>query len=140
MWLEILFVSGMNDYDDEVYKMKQVIDELQPERVHLNTVVRPPAYSFAKPTSPERLREIQKILGNRSEIVGIFKETHKTQEHNVDGQAILALLERRAMTLDQMIVSMAMKKEEVIVSLDQLLQGKFIKSYIYDGKEFYQAL
>lgn len=139
MWMEILFVSGINDHDEEVYKMKQVIDEIKPERVHLNTVVRPPAYSFAKPTSQDRLREIQKILGERSEIIGVFKEQHKTAEHNTDGQAILALLKRRAMTVDQMTTSMAMKKEEVVASLNQLLRGGFIKSYFFNGDEFYQA-
>jgi wyosine [tRNA(Phe)-imidazoG37] synthetase (radical SAM superfamily) len=140
MWMEILFVAGINDQDDEVYKMKQVIDEIQPEKVHLNTVIRPPAYSFAQPTSQERLMEIQKILGERSEIVGIFKETRKTGEHNVDGQAILALLKRRAMTLDQMTESLAMRKEEIITSLKELNQEKFIKSYMFNGEEYYQAL
>jgi wyosine [tRNA(Phe)-imidazoG37] synthetase (radical SAM superfamily) len=139
MWMEILFVSGMNDHDDEVYKMKQVIDEIQPEKVHLNTVIRPPAYSIAQPTGEQRLKEIQKILGERSEIVGIFKETHRTQEHNADGQAILGLLKRRAMTVDQMTVSLEMKKEELIRSLDQLLQGKFIKTYTFNGEEYFQA-
>jgi wyosine [tRNA(Phe)-imidazoG37] synthetase (radical SAM superfamily) len=139
MWMEILFVAGINDQDDEVYKMKQVIDEIQPEKVHLNTVIRPPAYSFAQPTSQERLREIQKILGERSEIVGIFKETHTTQAHTTDGQAILALLKRRAMTVDQMTVSLEMKKEEIVRSLDQLLQGKFIKIYTFNGEEYFQA-
>jgi wyosine [tRNA(Phe)-imidazoG37] synthetase (radical SAM superfamily) len=119
--------------------MKQVIDEIQPEKVHLNTVIRPPAYSCAKPTSQERLREIQKILGDRSEIVGIFKETHTTQAHSTDGQAILALLKRRAMTVDQMTVSLRMKKEEIVGSLDQLLQGEFIKTYTFDGEEYFQA-
>jgi wyosine [tRNA(Phe)-imidazoG37] synthetase (radical SAM superfamily) len=139
MWMEILFVGGINDHDDEVYKMKQVIDEIQPEKVHLNTVIRPPAYSIAQSTSEQRLKEIQKILGERSEIIGIFKEIHKTQEHIADGQAILGLLKRRAMTVDQMVVSLEMKKEEIIRSLDQLLQGKFIETYTFNGEEYYQA-
>jgi wyosine [tRNA(Phe)-imidazoG37] synthetase (radical SAM superfamily) len=140
MWMEILFVDGINDSDDEVYKMKKIIDEIQPEKVHLNTVIRPPAYSFAKPVSEKRLTEIQKILGDRSEIIGVFKENHKTQEHNADGQAILALLKRRAMTVDQMVVSMSMKREELVSSLNQLLHGRFIKSHIFNGEEYYQAV
>jgi wyosine [tRNA(Phe)-imidazoG37] synthetase (radical SAM superfamily) len=139
MWMEILFVAGMNDQDDEVYKMKQVIDEIQPEKIHLNTVIRPPAYSFAQPTRAERLQEIQNILGERSEVVGIFKETHNTAEHTVDGQAILELLKRRAMTADQMTVSLDMRKEEIVASLNQLVLGKFIKSYQFNGEEYFQA-
>ena len=140
MWIEILFVKGMNDHDEEVFKMKQVLDEIQPEKVHLNTVIRPPAYAIAQPVGENRLKEIQKILGNRSEIVGIFKETHKTQEHTIDEQAILALLKRRAMTVDQMTESLAMRKEEIIISLKQLDREKFIKSRVFNGEEYYQAL
>jgi wyosine [tRNA(Phe)-imidazoG37] synthetase (radical SAM superfamily) len=140
MWIEILFVKGMNDHDEEVLKMKQVLDEIQPEKIHLNTVIRPPAYAIAQPVGEDRLKEIQKILGDRSEIVGVFKETHKTIEHNADGQAILALLKRRAMTIDQMTESLAMRKEEIIISLEQLDLAKFIKSYQFNGEEYYQAL
>jgi len=140
MWIEILFVKGMNDHDEEVFKMKQVLDEIQPEKIHLNTVIRPPAYAVAQPVEESRLKEIQKILGERSEIVGVFKETHKTIEHNADGQSILALLKRRAMTLEQMTVSLAMKNDDLSASLKQLHQGKFIKSYMFNGEEYYQAL
>ena len=140
MWVEILFVKGMNDHDEEVLKMKQVLDEIQPEKIHLNTVIRPPAYAIAQPIGEARLKEIQKILGERSEIVGIFKETHKTQKHNVDEQAILALLKRRAMTVDQMTESLAMHQEEIIASLQQLDLGKFIRSYMFNGEEYYQAV
>jgi wyosine [tRNA(Phe)-imidazoG37] synthetase (radical SAM superfamily) len=140
MWMEILFVSGINDFDDEIYKMKQVIDEIQPEKIHLNTVIRPPAYSFAQPTSLERLQEIQKILGERSEIVGIFRETPAKHSHSTDKQAILALLERRAMTVDQMTVSLEMNKEEIAGALDQLLQERCIKTYTFNRDEYYQAV
>jgi len=139
LWMEILFVRGMNDHDDEVYKLKQVIDEIQPERVHLNTVIRPPAYSSAQPVGEERMKEIQNILGKRSEILGVFKDTRKTKEHTADGQAIFALLQRRAMTVDQMTLSLAMKREEITKSLEQLERDKLIKSYVFNGEEYYQA-
>jgi len=140
MWIEILFVKGMNDHDEEVFKMKQVLDEIRPEKIHLNTVIRPPAYAIAQPVGEERLKEIQKILGERSEIIGIFKETHKTKEHNVDGQTIFALLKRRAMTIVQMTESLSMPQEKIIASLKELERGKLIKSYMFNEEEYYQAL
>ena len=139
MWIEILFVKGMNDHDDEVFKMKQVLDEIQPEKIHLNTVIRPPAYAIAQPVGETRLKEIQKILGDRSEIVGSFKETHQTIKHHADSQAILALLKRRAMTLDEMTESLAMRQEEISVSLQQLDEGQLIHSYEFNGEHYYQA-
>jgi wyosine [tRNA(Phe)-imidazoG37] synthetase (radical SAM superfamily) len=140
MWIEILFVKGINDHDEEVLKMKQVLDEIKPEKIHLNTVIRPPAYSFAKPVGEERLKEIQKILGENSEIISAFKKTKTNTEHASDPDAVLILLKRRAMTADQMITSLAMKKEDINASL-QMLQGQsLIKTYIYDDEEYFQAV
>ena len=139
MWMEILFVEGINDHDDEVHKMKQVIDKIQPDKVYLNTVVRPPAYSFAKPSSEERLKKIQEILGDRSEVIGAFKERHKIEEYNTNSQVILALLKRRAMTIEQMVISMAMGREIIVALLDQLLRLKAIKSFQFNGEEYFQA-
>lgn len=139
MWIEILFVRGINDHDEEVLKMKQVLDEIQPEKIHLNTVVRPPAYAVAQPVSQLRMKEIQKILGDRAEIIGAYHETHTTVAHNADSQAILALLKRRAMTVEQMKMSLAMEKEGIQTSLDQMLQSNDITSYTYNGEEYYQA-
>jgi hypothetical protein len=39
-----------------------------------------------------------------------------------------------------MTESLAMRKEEIITSLDQLDLGKFIKSYLFNGEKYYQAL
>ncbi len=58
LWLEILFVRGFNDSDEEVGALAGVIGRMRLERVQLNTVARPPLESFARPVSHRRLREI----------------------------------------------------------------------------------
>lgn len=139
LWLEILFVKGVNDHNDEIQRMKDIIEHIQPDKVQINTVVRPPAEKFAQPITEDRLKEIQIVFGERCEIIGAFKESHRTEERKVDAQAILALLKRRAMTLEQMVVSLAIGKEEVEASLGQLLQSKAIKSFKFNGENYFQA-
>ncbi len=140
MWIEILLVNGINDQDDEVIKMKEVLDEIQPEKIHLNTVVRPPAYAIAQPVSEARMKEIQKILGERAEIVGTYNGTHTSVAHNADSQAILALLKRRAMTVGQMVVSLSIEEKGIISSLKHLIEAGEIKSYMYGNEEYFQAI
>jgi wyosine [tRNA(Phe)-imidazoG37] synthetase (radical SAM superfamily) len=140
LWMEILFVRGINDHDEEVLKLKQVIDEINPEKIHLNTVIRPPAYAIAQPVSEERMLEIRKILGGHAEIIGTFRGTHSAIAHNSDSQAILALLKRRAMTIEQMVTSLSMKKEEMKESLKQLIEAGEVKAYVFNSEEYYQAV
>jgi wyosine [tRNA(Phe)-imidazoG37] synthetase (radical SAM superfamily) len=140
LWLEILFVKGVNDHDDEVLWMKDTIRLIRPDKVQINTVVRPPAEETARPVSEERLKEIQAILGEQCEIIGVFREKHKTEERNADAQAILALLRRRAMTVDGMAASLAMRKEEIVIALHELTHDGFVKSFTFNGEEFFQSL
>ena len=59
IWLEILFCRGVNDGKEEIEKLKEVIERIQPDRVQLNTPVRPPAEDFAYPLTLTQLEEIR---------------------------------------------------------------------------------
>jgi len=47
IWLEILFCKGINDDENELQQMKRAVDRIQPNRIHINTVVRPPTEAWA---------------------------------------------------------------------------------------------
>ena len=49
IWLEVVFCRGVNDDKEEIEKLKGVIERIQPDRIQLNTPVRPPAEEFAYP-------------------------------------------------------------------------------------------
>lgn len=64
IWLEILFVKGINDSPSEVLALKQAIERIRPDRIQLNTVVRTPAYKDGiEPLSIETLQAIAQVLG-----------------------------------------------------------------------------
>lgn len=64
IWLEILFVKGINDSPSEVLAMRQAIARICPDKVQLNTVVRAPAYKVGtEPLSVETLQAIADVLG-----------------------------------------------------------------------------
>ena len=77
IWLEILFVKGINDGEDEIGRLVEAATAIRPDRIHLNTVVRPPAYGDIAGLAPERLEEIRKLFGPTAEVVS----TPKVEEH-----------------------------------------------------------
>jgi len=72
IWLEILFCRGVNDGKEEIEKLEEAIERIQPDRVQLNTPVRPPAEEFAYPLTSPQLEEIRKKFGDRAEIIPNF--------------------------------------------------------------------
>jgi len=69
IWLEVMLVAGVNDSDAEVRAVADVARRIRPDRVQLNTVVRPPAESAARSVPPERLAELAPLFDPPAEVV-----------------------------------------------------------------------
>ena len=76
IWLEILFCKGVNDGKEELMEMKRAIGRIQPDLIHLNTVVRPPSEKWAAPLNQKEMEEIQAFFGERASIISEFDRTH----------------------------------------------------------------
>ncbi len=62
IWLEILFVRGINDDEADIQALQDVITRMRLDRIQLNTVARPPLESFARTVGGERMRQIAATL------------------------------------------------------------------------------
>jgi wyosine [tRNA(Phe)-imidazoG37] synthetase (radical SAM superfamily) len=65
IWLEILFCKGVNDGKEELLRMKNTVDRIQPDRIHLNTVVRPPFEKWALPLNQKEMEAMRTFFGER---------------------------------------------------------------------------
>jgi wyosine [tRNA(Phe)-imidazoG37] synthetase (radical SAM superfamily) len=138
IWLEILLVKGINDSPPHIQKLKEAITEIQPDRIQLNTVVRPPAEDSARPLSPRELEKIKKIFGKKAEIIAEFdKIQHAPSSLNLT-DAILSMVQRRPVTLLDMAASLGKQKNELIKYLDFLLKEDKIKLVTHKGRKYYE--
>jgi wyosine [tRNA(Phe)-imidazoG37] synthetase (radical SAM superfamily) len=138
IWLEILLVKGVNDSPAHIKKLKKAIAEINPDRIQLNTVVRPPAENFALPLNPQELEKIREFFGKKAEIVAEFDQIqHGPISHDLK-DAILAMAARRPVTLADMSKSLGKHKNELIKYCDILLKEGKIKLVIHEGKKFYE--
>jgi wyosine [tRNA(Phe)-imidazoG37] synthetase (radical SAM superfamily) len=68
LWLEIMLVKGVNDSVEHVVKLRQTAWEIRPDKVHINTVTRPPAEKHALPMDYDDLCNIKLLFGPEAEI------------------------------------------------------------------------
>ncbi|MGC8989979.1 MAG: FmdB family zinc ribbon protein [Verrucomicrobiia bacterium] len=68
-WLEVLLVAGYTGLPAHVQKIAELVGLIQPDRVQLNTVVRPPAGDFAMPVPQVRLSELARLFKPRAEVI-----------------------------------------------------------------------
>jgi wyosine [tRNA(Phe)-imidazoG37] synthetase (radical SAM superfamily) len=138
IWLEILLVKGLNDSPTHLKKLKKAISQIKPDKIQLNTVVRPPAEKSALPLSSRELEKIQKFFGTKAEVVADFKKTQKKPVSEDIKNAILEMAARRPVTLADMGKSLGKHKNELIKYCDILLKEGKLRLVIHEGKKFYE--
>jgi wyosine [tRNA(Phe)-imidazoG37] synthetase (radical SAM superfamily) len=139
VWLEIMLVKGFNDHAEEINRLKEVLDDIQPDKIQLNTVIRPPSEAGVEPISQARLREIQAIFGANCEIIGTYEKHRMGEEKKSNPSEILALLERRAMTLEGLGQAHGGSKESIIESLHTLKKAGLIVSFVHQREEYFRS-
>ncbi|MCX6842664.1 MAG: radical SAM protein [candidate division WOR-3 bacterium] len=141
MWLEIMFVKGINDSVEHVIALRKAAHEIQPDRVQLNTVVRPPAEKFARPMSHDDLVQIQCLFGPNTDIIAETKDKGPRTRDKVGvlpDEAILATVHGRPVTRKDLADSLGIAPRTLTAALRGLVRSKRIKSVDYSGKTFYE--
>jgi wyosine [tRNA(Phe)-imidazoG37] synthetase (radical SAM superfamily) len=140
IWLEILLVKGYNDSDEEILLMKEILQEIKPDKIQLNTVVRPPSESWAQPVSEERMWEIQKMFGAGCEVIGSFSGSADQLNATVGVGDLMTLLRRRAMTLEELQEAYGKTREELVALIDVLELNGLIVPYRFQHKTYYRPI
>ncbi len=131
-WLEIMFVRGVNDRTDEITALSDAIAIIDPDRVQLNTVVRPPRADVG-PVDEDEMIRIRGAFGGNFDVEIIAE---KRIEVRAD---ILPLLERRPLTLDQIAGLLGMHRNEAAKYLRELIEQGVVIETVHGDKRYFEA-
>jgi len=131
--LEILFVKDLNDNNEELELLYKAIKKINPHRVDIGTINRPPAYKV-KPISYEKLDYIASYFKGMN--INIVSKNSKKAIQDYNQNEIIALLQRRPLTLDD--INNLFTKNSIKI-LKDLVSKNIV--YILDsaGVEFYKV-
>ena len=140
MWLEVMLVKGVNDSPDHIQKLKEAISRIEPDKIQLNTVIRPPAERTAHPLNPEELEKIKKIFGKNCEIIAEFdKKAQESLAENLE-LAILAMVQRRPVTLSDISTSLGRHRNEILKYLNLLLEQGKIQAVVHKDLTYFEPI
>jgi wyosine [tRNA(Phe)-imidazoG37] synthetase (radical SAM superfamily) len=138
IWLEILFCRGVNDGKEEIEKLKEVIERIEPDRIQLNTPVRPPAEDFVFPLTLAQLEEIRERLGEKAEIISEFTAPLGEELNSVKETEILNLIKRRPCTTEDISKALGLRVNELVKHLDRLTKVGAIRYRMYEHHCYYE--
>jgi wyosine [tRNA(Phe)-imidazoG37] synthetase (radical SAM superfamily) len=155
IWLEVFFIKGINTAPEQIAAIRDAIERIQPDKVQLNTAVRPTAEANVKRLSAERLRDIAAQLGPRCEVVADFSPgRHEAPiesraeaapepaapTKNTTAQALLSMLKRRPCSLDDISASLGISRNEAMTHIRTLQRRELILPVEKGGRTFFKAV
>ncbi len=139
LWMEVFMVRDMNTDHRHVKRIAELANMISPDRVHLNTAVRPPSEDFVAPLSSERLSALTHMFHPKAEIIAEFSAPLKNHvQANQD--MIFAMLQRRPCTSKQIADVFDMNQNEVLKYLDILMRANQIRAEIKSPALYYFAV
>ena len=99
LFIEILFVHGLNDTKQEVEKLNDVLLDINCERIDLGTIDRPPAYPVVG-ISYKELYEVSLIFDSSLPIHIASRVHAEPNNAHYNNEEILNTLDKRPLTMD----------------------------------------
>ncbi len=137
IWLEVMLLGGVTGMPSEVRRLAAVAATIRPDRIQLNTVVRPPAEPFASPVAGPRLDEFAALFTPVADVVAPAALT--TAGLAVDREDVLALIAHRPCTVEDVAAGLGIHRGEAVKALAALTVEGEAGHSVHDGHLFYAA-
>jgi len=135
--VEVALVRGVNDTRAALENLREILDALDPPRVELNTVVRPPAVPGMMGLEPHEMEEARRILGaDRTEILGSFVHPSAAGSDADLEERILAMIRRRPCDQEEMARSLAVGPHELESVVKKLREKGFVSRQRFGDRDF----
>lgn len=132
--LEVLFVKTLNDKEEEIQALYEAIKKINPKRVDIGTIDRPPAYKV-KPVSYDLLEKVANTFEGIN--VNIAYKNRPKQITSFSEEEILFMLKRRPLTLEDVENLFDDESKAKLTKLVKVCKISLIDS---SGVKFYKNL
>jgi len=150
LWLEVFLIEGINANRTQIEKIAEIATEIAPDKIHLNTAVRPPAEDFVYEVTEEKLYTSCNLFTPRAEVAASFNTQPDTQPglKNNDGanhtisrvvdESLADLIPRHPSTEQQLAEMCGVDTDTVRELLAPLIEEGLLQVEDRDGITWYK--
>ncbi len=139
VWIEILFVKGINDTKKDLSALIEAIDLINPKKVQIGTVDRPPADEWVEKLTDKEMMDIYTFLSAHLnvevDLIGGFNKENDRFYEDVE-RSIVKLINIRPCTIDDLGRIFNLNTENVKLKLNKLFEKGMAFEYDFGGKRF----
>lgn len=138
LWMEVFLIWGVNSTPSDVSRIAVLAEEIGPDRIQLNTVIRPPSEDFVDAVPKEHMMSLCSLFRPTAEIIADFN-AEKDVALQATKETVLAILRRRPCTADQIAKAFGMHLNEVSKYLGSLKKDGQIREERKSGDIYYAS-
>jgi wyosine [tRNA(Phe)-imidazoG37] synthetase (radical SAM superfamily) len=139
IWLEILVLKGINDQPEELTAIEGLLQEISPDKVQLNTAVRPVVHKSAQALTREEMEAVADFLGGGAEVVAAARRI-SPERLEVKDRDLIDMLARRPMTAADLAQALGFPLAQVRQRLGRLSKSGLVRRDVHQDQDFYRSL
>jgi wyosine [tRNA(Phe)-imidazoG37] synthetase (radical SAM superfamily) len=137
IWLEVFICEDINTSELSLKNIGNILDRIKPDKIQLNTAVRPTAHSHIRPVSRLKMDQISLQLGHGAEVIADFPQ-EKSGLPTCTIESVLELLMRRPCSLRDLCASLGAKEDFIQQILAKLIHLRQITSESRNGITYFK--
>lgn len=137
LWLEVFLADGLNTEPAQVTRIARAAALVQPDRVQLNTVARPPAEPGVRAVGQVEMERLARMFAGPVEIVADYQAAGLEPAQQVNEERVLDMLRRRPCTVQDVAKAFGLHPNEVLKYVGHLLRQGSIKRVELGGSDYY---
>lgn len=137
IWMEVMLVKDLNDDPENISKIRDILDELNCDRVYVNVPIRPPAERWVEIPEKERIVSICKEL--KAHNIAHYEDEvgfHINDDIDYKDQ-ILKTTTRHPLREDQIISMIALPEKDIRQLLKEMHQEGILRRLEYNNQIFW---
>ncbi len=138
IWLEVFLIEGVNATEDHCRRIASLIEGIGPDRIDLNTAVRPTTELDIRRVAKERMNELCAIFGPKAQVVADYAGATRDVSGEVTPESVFAMLDRRPCTMDDIRAGLNAHAGDVSEALGILMDDGRVVKGAQDNKVYYR--
>jgi wyosine [tRNA(Phe)-imidazoG37] synthetase (radical SAM superfamily) len=139
-WLEVFLLSGVTTVEAQVKALRDCIKTISPDKVQVNTVVRPPAEGYATPVPRDQLGAVAAQLYRGAESILSYPHTDDADGSCAGCGEVLDLLRRRPCSIADIATGLRLHPHEVAKCVGRLVSEEKIRTKEQGGTLYYEGV
>lgn len=134
--VEVFIVDGVNSEVSTVRKIAEVVDSINPNRIDINTAVRPAAVAGVSASPEEHLHVLAELFGEKATVTASFQK-QGLQSVEISEEALLGLIKRHPATCAQLGGAFNLPEAEMYTMLEAMVLAGLLREDASGTETYY---